>query len=173
MHDKPNGSRTLWLIVGLIAGIGLAYVWPRERAFASTSDRDNQFAMATCPVSGGVGLASDQLEGIFVLDFLTGSLKGGALHRQTGKFTAFYFRDLAKDFKVNPQADPHYAFVTGAAQLNGSGGVTFASGVVYVGELTSGQIRAYAFPWRESNTVLPPIQLLPIDGFQFREPSEK
>ena len=116
---------------------------------------------------------TDQLDGVFVLDFLTGSLKGGVLNRQHGKFTAFYFRDLAKDFKVDPQAEPHYAFVTGTAQLTGEGGSTPASGVVYVGELTSGIIRCYAFPWRESNEPVRPVMMTPIDQFPFRAPAEK
>lgn len=172
MHDKLTGNRMFWLVVGVVVGVCMAYVWPRERAFASTADRDSQFAMATCPVGGVIGV-TDQLDGVFVLDFLTGSLKGAALNRQARKFTAFYYRDLAKDFKVDPQAEPHYAFVSGTAQLGGAGGVTFAAGVLYVGELTSGKILCYAFPWQETNTPVPPVRIEPIDGFQFREPSQK
>ena len=168
MRGKLVDGRMVWLSIGLVAGLCLAYVWPHEAAYAVTADRDSQFAMATV----GVNLI-DPIDGVFVLDFLTGSLRGAVLNRQRGIFTMFYYRNLAQDFKVDPQADPHYAFVTGAAQMAGQGGVTFSSGVIYVGELSSGKIACYAFPWRETQTPSPVIPLVPMDVFQFREPSEK
>jgi hypothetical protein len=150
MQTKWYDSRGIWLTVGLIGGLCVAFVWPHERALASTSDRSQQFAMITVPVGlQGAGL-HDPLEGIFVLDFLTGQLKGAVLNRNAGMFAAQYYRNIADDFKLPPKAEPQYAISTGIGQLAGRGGLTYASGVIYVGELKSGKVVCYAFPWREA-----------------------
>jgi hypothetical protein len=168
MRGKLTDARVVWLAIGLISGLLISYFWPHEPVYAATADRNSQFAMATV----GVNLI-DPIEGVFVVDFLTGSLRGAVLNRQAGRFTAFYYRDLAKDFNVDPQSEPHYAFVSGQAQLAGRGGVTFSSGVLYVGELSSGKIACYAFPWKETPVPSGVTPLLPIDVFQFREPTQK
>ena len=168
-QDRHDVRRMVWLAAGLVAGLAIASVWPHEPAYAVTTDRDAKFAMTTCTVSV---VAVDPIEAIFVLDFLTGSLKGAVLNRQIGKFTAFYYRNLALDFKVDPKSEPHYVIVNGQAQLSGNAGLQFASSVLYIGELTSGKIVCYGFPWKESRTPLAPFQLVQVDGFQFREPSQ-
>jgi hypothetical protein len=174
MRPSLSESRVWWLAAGLVAGIGVAYFWPHEPAYATTADRDAQFAMCTVPVGTSAAGINDPMDGVFVLDFLTGQLKGAVLNRQTGKFTSFYLRDLAKDFNVDPKAEPHYAMVSGFSQLAGQGGLTFASGVVYIGELSSGKIAAYAFPWKEAPRPAPQvIQLQPIHYFQWREPKQR
>src|SRR5690242_17579559 len=94
MQTKWYDNRGIWLTVGLIGGLCVAFVWPHERALAATADRNAQFALITVPVGQqGAGL-SDPIEGVFVLDFLTGELKGGVLSRQMGKFVSFYFRNI-------------------------------------------------------------------------------
>ena len=169
MRERISDRRFVWILVGLVAGLGIGYFWPHEPAYAVATDRDAQFAMATCNVS-----LLDPIEGIFVLDFLTGSLKGVVLNRQAGRFYSLYYRDLAADFRVDPKADPHYTMVTGTATLPSQGGVQLASSVVYIGELSSGKIACYAFPWTDTNRPFPsPIEMRPIDVFQFREPSLK
>src|SRR5262249_11592982 len=116
----------------------------------------------------------DPIEGIFILDFLTGQLKGAVLNRQTGTFASLYARDLAKDFLVDPAATPHYAMASGYAQMTNQGGVAMASGVLYVGELSSGRLAAYAFPWVEAPRPAPILHsLVPLDSFQWRPPQKK
>ena len=168
------------LAVGLMAGACLTYFWPHEPAHAIAVDRDSKFAMCTVPVTAGVsggvagvpGPASMPLEGVFVLDFLTGRLQGAVVNNRNGKFTHAYFRNVAADFQVDPKAEPHYAFLGGTANLPGSRGVTPASGLIYVAELTSGKVICYTFPYRESNRPLPPVEMTPTDFFQFRETSQ-
>jgi hypothetical protein len=48
-----------------------------------------------------------------------------------------------------------------------------AHGVIYVGELTTGLVNAYSFQYNETNQVLPPQPIIPMDQFQFREPAEQ
>jgi anion-transporting ArsA/GET3 family ATPase len=56
---------------------------------------------------------------------------------------------------VDPQAAPHYALASGYAQVSGQLGKTFASGVLYVAELSSGVLAAYSFPWNEAPRAAP------------------
>ncbi len=159
-------QKIVWLLTGLVAGLGLARFWPHEPVAAGTADRNAKFGMATCPVS-----FTDGSEGVFVIDYLTGELKGAMVNPRLGKFTNFYYRSLAADFNVDPKAEPHYALVTGIRGQNiGTAGVSAAAGTVYVGELSSGKVIAYSFPYRELRAPAPPIQMTPTDLFQFREP---
>ncbi len=165
MHWPVNGKLTLGIVIGLAAGLAIATIWPHEQAQAAVTDRDAQFAMTTCQVN-----AVDGSEAIFVLDFLTGSLKGAALHR-SGKFTNFYFKDLASDFRINPKKEAHYCIVPGMASVNTSGGALPAPSVLYVGELTTGRIICYAFAaTRDTGTIQAPTSLLKVAEFPFREP---
>ncbi|HLJ09887.1 MAG TPA: hypothetical protein VKU82_01800 [Planctomycetaceae bacterium] len=172
MRIMKGANRVAWLAGGLIAGLAIAYLWPHEPTYATTGDRDTQFSMVTVPVGTSAAGINDPIDGIFILDFLSGQLKGAVLSRQVGGFVSFYYRDLSKDFGVDPEADPHYCMVTGYAQMPNQGGFSMASGVLYVGELTSGKVAAYAFPWKETGTG-GPVALVPLDSFPWKQPSPK
>ncbi|MGE5192415.1 MAG: hypothetical protein ACM3U2_07915, partial [Deltaproteobacteria bacterium] len=101
MRNVMAANRVAWLACGLVAGLAIAYFWPHEPAYATTADRDTQFSMVTCQVGVNAAGIQDAMDAVFILDFLTGQLKGAAINRQVGKFASFYFRDLAKDFDVD------------------------------------------------------------------------
>jgi hypothetical protein len=158
--------RIVWTLTGLVAGLCIANFWPHEPVHAGTADRDDKFGLVTCPVS-----FVDGTEGIFVIDYLTGQVKGGMVNPRMGKFTNFYFRNVAADFNVDPKAEPHYAMVSGTRGQNiGQAGRTLAAGTIYVAELTSGKVVAYTFPYVELRQPAAPVQMTPMDTFQFREP---
>jgi hypothetical protein len=156
--------RLTWLAVGLLAGLGFSQFWPHEPALAAVTDRNDKFAMATTPVS-----ILDTVEGVFVLDFLTGRLTGAVLNAKAGVFGHAYFRNVAADFKVDPTGNTNYAIVAGRAQLPSRGRVSMATGVVYVAELSSGRVIAYGFPYNESPRPVPPVEMGILDNFAFRE----
>lgn len=168
MTRSISDSRGVWCVVGLVAGLGIATLWPHEPALASATDRTAQFSMATASVN-----PITPLEGVFVLDFLTGSLKGAVLNEQSYTFTQFYYRDLAQDFKVDPKKEPSYAMVTGVANINSRPGFQASNGVIYIAELSSGRVAAYGFAYTVARVPQPPIKLIPLDNFQFREAAEK
>jgi hypothetical protein len=169
VSQLQSGNRYLWLMAGVAVGLAASWFWPQEPMHAGTSDRDDKFAMLSVPVKdvtfGGV---RDTLEGVFVMDFLTGQLKGAVLAK-TGRFSHFYYRNIAADFQVDPAATPHYAIVQGNAQLPSQGRLTMATGVIYVGELTSGKVLAYGFPYNDTNAPVGPFPLAPMDTFAFRD----
>ena len=164
MLKQQNQNGLTWLACGVVVGLCLSYVLPRERVMAVATDRNDQFAMATCTVSAIAGQ-----EGIFVIDFLTGQLKGAVLNKSNGKFTQFYYRNLAQDFKIDPTAEPRFAFVTGRANLPSARGIQIGASVLYIAELSSGTVACYGYDYRESPKVEPPKELIPIDRFPFRK----
>ena len=171
MSGTNARSRTVWVAMGLVAGLGLAWVWPHEPVAATATDRDARFAMTTIPVKDvTISGFRDNLDGVFVLDFLTGRLTGAVLNNKVGRFSHAYFRNVAADFNVDPNAgNPAYAIVAGNTGLVSTRGVTFANGTIYIGEMNSGFVHAYAFPYVETNRPVPPVELQRIDSFQFRE----
>lgn len=168
MASRWNESRVTWLVIGLLAGMAISTIWPHEPVQAAATDRSAQFAIVTVNVQAQI----DPLEGVFTLDFLTGDLKGAVLSRQTGKFTAFYYRNVASDFTVDRNAKLSYAITSGNATLQARGGATPATSLLYIAELTSGKVNAYGFLWKETTVPIAPQLMLPVDSYLFREPLE-
>ena len=167
MQPRANERRLVWMGLGLVAGLCLAYCWPHEAVQASATDRDDRFAVCTVETQTSFG----QPEAVFVLDFLTGRLTGAMLSQQSYAFTNFWFRNVAADFnlKANQAAKAKYCIIPGNAYLTSGGGATLSTGMVYVGELTSGKVIAYSFAVRNSKTPLPVMPMEPVAFFPFRE----
>lgn len=159
-------SRMMWLTTGLVAGLCISYFWPHEPVKAASNDRDAKFGIMTTPVAINV-------DGVFVLDYLTGRMSGAVIEQNSGKFTHTYARSVAADFSVDPKATPHYAFVGGRAALAGRGGVSPATSVIYVGELSSGKVMAYGINYKITRRPIPTQPFVPLDAFQFREATVK
>ena len=174
MRNTMSSSRAALIAAGLLAGLGIAYLCPHQPTYATTADRDaNRFMMVTVPVGNRAAGIDDPIDGVFILDFLTGQLKGAVMNRQLAKFNAFYIRNLAQDFGVKGDADEqHYCMVTGYAQMPSAGAATFASGMLYIGEETSGRVNAYTFPWNENGTG-GVVECVLVDTFPWKAPSRK
>ena len=166
MKSHSNERRLLWLACGVVCGLGLAYFWPHEPAFASATDRDQKFAI--CTVDVGPGLP----DAVFVLDFSNGKLQGAMLNSQSGQFTNAWFANVAEDFKVSAKGGAKYAIIPGHGYLNvnsAGGGTTTATGLIYVAELTTGTCGCYQFQYRNQVTAGTPLRLEPVNSFPFRE----
>lgn len=165
MARNIRNPNLAWLIAGLIGGVVLAGIWPTQPTFATATDRLEQFGIAT-------GFVDPGLEGVYILDFVTGQLQALVIHRQLQRFAARYVRNISADFGVEPDQNPRYVMATGQADLRqvaGRGQFT-TSGVLYVAELTSGQICVYSFPYggdRLQQAEAQPFTLL--DRFQFSD----
>ena len=167
---QPRGSerRLVWMGLGLVAGLCLAYCWPHETAQAVATDRDDRFAVCTVETQTSFG----QPEAVFVLDFLTGRLTGAMLNQQSFLFTNVWGRNVAADFQLKASAanKAKYCIIPGNAYLTSANGATMSTGVIYVGEMTSGKVIAYSFAVRNSKVPLEPTLLQPVAFFPFREP---
>jgi hypothetical protein len=158
--------RLTWLVAGALLGMTISYYCPAEPAYADTAAMGERFAMCTCNT---IALNS---EAVFVLDMVTGRLIGGGYATAAGGFAHSWYRDLAKDFRVTSKAQ--YVMCSGFANLQqqGGGGAQPGSGVIYVGELTSGLVYMYGFYYPQSNVALPPTELVPIGSFPWRQSSK-
>ena len=146
--------RPLRLGVGLLAGLGIGLAigmlfalvavgcWPNVPLHAVGTDRTDGFAIAT-------GYCDDSVEAVYFLDFLTGDLSAAVVSKQNGHFNAFYTHNVVADLGINPARPPRFLLTTGSADLRRSGGktTTLSRSLVYVAELQSGRVAAYAIPW--------------------------
>ncbi len=139
--------------IRIAVGVGAAFVlgllsagyWPSVPLHAVATDRSEGFAMAT-------GYCDEQVEAVYFLDFLTGDLSAAVVSKQTGRFNAYYTYNVTGDLGVGPGRTPRYLLTTGTADLRRSGGKaqSLSRALVYVAELNSGKVAAYAIPWSSS-----------------------
>ena len=108
-----------------------------------TAARDSRWRPAT---------ATSKSKRSTLLDFLTGDLSAAVVSKQTGRFNAFYTYNVTADLSTNPGRAPRYLLTTGNADLRRSGGkaTSLSRSLVYVSELNSGKVAAYAIPWSSS-----------------------
>lgn len=151
--------------VGLLVGATALSLMPSEELKAISANSNDKFSMTTVPVT----TSFEDTEAIFILDHLTGLMRGGMLS-QTGAFSYTFFYNVAGDFNINPATpEPKYSIVAGRVAMRTSGGSQPANGVVYVAELTSGNVIAYGFQVPRGRGSATPIPMVRLDGFGFRE----
>jgi len=110
---------------------------------ATATHGESNFAIAT-------GLVHEQLEAFYFLDFLTGDLRGAVVSRRTGKFVAFFERNIQQDFSSQSK-NPKYLMVTGLADIpRGRANTQIGRSLIYVAEASGGEVNAYAVPWNPS-----------------------
>ncbi len=141
------------------------YFWPQQELRAAVANGNDKFTMVTVPL-----VETGEMEGVFVLNHLTGQLTGAALSNQTRNFGYKYMHNVAADFKASAKTpDPKYAIVSGTANLPATGGVQPAYGIIYVAELSSGAVIAYGFARPNTRNVGQVMPLYVLDAFPFSE----
>ena len=156
----------LWIAIGLVVGMSVGGFWPHSPLHATATDRYETFAMAT-------GFVDDGIEAVYFLDFLTGDLRAAVLSKQMPmQFNAFFQRNILTDLGVDPSKNPRYLMVTGMSDVPRGGSQTrLSSSVVYVAEITTGQVAAYAIPWNSARHSAGQISsgvLMPVATTRFR-----
>ncbi|MBI3838607.1 MAG: hypothetical protein HY288_11830 [Planctomycetia bacterium] len=162
-------SKLTWLVLGLAAGLvvglNVAGLWPQVPLHAVATHGQDNFAICTGPMDSDV-------EAVFVLDFVTGDLKAAALNVQTRRFNTLFEYNVVRDFPATNTKNPHYRMVTGITnirQVVAAG--QLGNAVVYVAEVTSGQMVAYGVPWvpgRASSPIPFKGTLIPLDRWPYR-----
>ncbi|QDU80363.1 hypothetical protein Pla110_20900 [Polystyrenella longa] len=160
---KQKKTLCMGLVLGVLAGITVSYCLPSQPTKASTVDRAEKFIMATCPVDGSS-------EAVFVLDLLSGQLRGAWLNPRSGRFTNFYSYNIAGDFNIDPAAgQPSFTLTTGVASLPNTGRAQNGNGVIYVAELTTGQVNAYMLQYNTNqNQQNQQAPITRLDSFPWR-----
>ncbi|MCA8986873.1 MAG: hypothetical protein KDA78_04495 [Planctomycetaceae bacterium] len=160
-------SRMAWFACGLVGGLMISYFWPSEPALAVDRDAGgSKFMIET--VRTGVVNSSDA---VFVLDFLTGRLFGASVNPQTRKFNQFYFRSILPDFELAPDSRPSFVMSSGLLNIatRGASLKQPSQGGLFIAELTSGKVVAYAFPYTMNPRMEAPEPISIVDSFQFRQ----
>ncbi len=159
MQPQVFNNRFGWVICGLVMGLGISFYWPHEPLKADSASGQEKFSICTVPT------IVNQSDAIFVLDSVTGRLRGAAHNTQTGSFGQFFGRNVAADFGVIENG--RYLMVPGFIATKGAAGGVPASGSIYVAELTSGKVGLYGFYYNNRSTETQ--ELRAIDSFSFRE----
>ncbi len=142
MYHTFKQNQFVWLAMGLVVGLIVGSFCPHAPLHATATDRFENFAIATGEVDDGV-------EAIYFLDFLTGELRAAVMSKQRPpRFNAFYTRNITMDLEIDPSKNPRYLMVTGLTDIRrGASRMSPSKAVVYVAEITSGIVAAYAIPW--------------------------
>lgn len=109
----------------------------------STAASGTNMAVAT-------GQISDESEGVFFLDFLTGDLQCLVYYPRQGAFGARYYTNVQAQMPGSGKST-QYLMVTGnAISARTSSNVKPANCLVYVTDVNSGMFAAYAVPWNKT-----------------------
>ncbi|MBI3469660.1 MAG: hypothetical protein HY000_42220 [Planctomycetes bacterium] len=161
MRRVLTAQNAVWVLLGLVFGLGTALFLPGQPSYATATDHSDDFAIAT-------GILANDLESVYLLDFKSGRLMGTVLNRQSGKFSHFYERNLANDFGLAARAKPKFMMVTGL--VNVATAQVPINNVLYVAEVSSGKMVAYFMPYRgETVRGTTSEELQVLDGVAFRQ----
>jgi hypothetical protein len=141
--------------MGLLVGVGMmvgaliaVLYWvpthwgaPETILHASTAQSTESFAIATGPID-------EQVEGVFMLDFLTGELTCWVISPRTGKFCGvFRYINVPNDLQVEKAKTPKYLLATGQTMFRGGRMQMLGNTVLYVADANTGMVGAYGVPW--------------------------
>jgi hypothetical protein len=128
-----DSGRLLWLITGIILGIGAAalYLLPSRPAQAA-NDRFEDYIICT----GAVGISPRApTDGIWLLDYRSGKLLGTVVDRSIGKVMGWAEVDLVNEFGLPPRQNVHFMMTTGM--------IAHGQAALYVAETTTGKFGVY------------------------------
>ncbi len=140
------GMLTLFLAAGTGYWLGLAQRSPHsvlDLQQVSTAASGQNMAVAT-------GAVSDEAEGVFFLDYLTGDLQCLVYYPRSGAFGARYYTNVQQHMPASGK-NAQYLMVTGSAlSARTSSNVKPANCLVYVTDVNNGTFAAYTVPWSKT-----------------------
>lgn len=106
---------------------------------AASAARGKSISMATGSVDGNV-------EGLFILDHLSGDLQCWLLNSRTGAVGGIYRANVVNDLQVDKTGESEFLMVTGGFVYNGGnrGNLVPGQSVVYVADVNTGDVVGYA-----------------------------
>ncbi len=134
---------------------GLRFAQPESSAAslplelkAGTAARGKTMSMAT-------GLIDGNVEGLFILDHLTGNLQCWLLNARTGAVGGIFRANVAQALATDKAGDPDYIMTTGNFFWNGgnAGNSLPAQSIVYVCDGTSGNVVGYSITYNKQSVL--------------------
>ncbi len=143
-------------LIGITSGVG-AYVGnrlaqeqvipaiPQLELNAGTASRSKSMSMAT-------GLVDGNVEGLFLLDHVSGVLQCWVLSPKTGSVGGYYTANVGNDLAVaGKTGSAEYMMVTGNFFFDGNtGNLAPGQSVCYVGDASTGNVVGYGLVWQIS-----------------------
>jgi hypothetical protein len=163
---KQNQNSNVWLAVS-IAGVIVAmacgfYLGQSSNANAlKQSDLQSQYdemqktlplRLAADSASGGktismaTGSITDEVDGLFILDHLTGGLQCWLLNPRTGSVGGIYVADVNAALGLD-KGQPDFVMTTGAFYIRSNGNLRAANTVCYVGDGKSGKVAGFSLAY--------------------------
>ena len=99
-------------------------------------------------MSFATGVVSRDIEGLFVLDHLTGNLQCWLLNPNTGSIGGIFRTNVNPDFGSQKAGDSDYVMVAGRIDITGRGranNMRPGASIVYVGDGNTGKVFGYGF----------------------------
>jgi hypothetical protein len=153
LDKKPRCRFVLGLLLGLSLGLAAAVgavatltwsshpalVLPETALHASAAQSSDTLAVAT-------GMVDDDMEGLFVLDFVTGELKCMVMNPRNMQINSLFTTSVLNDLGIDASRKrPDFLMVTGISRFMGQSNVSMS--VVYVVDANTGIFGAYGMPW--------------------------
>jgi hypothetical protein len=139
--------------------------FPIERLKANSTHGGPNLAVATARIS-------DETDGIFFLDYLTGNLQCWVYYARMGKFMAKFETNVTQ--QLPPSKNAEYLLVTGSTEVvAAASNARPAASVIYVVDVKAGAFAAYTVPWVRAAETSGQQQggpLVFLDYGQFRNP---
>ena len=123
---------------------GSELILPESVLKASGAARTSTFAVAT-------GAIDNDVEGLFMLDHVTGQLNCYVMNWRNGKFTSRFSTNVVQDLGLQVAADkaPEYLLIAGEVAFpRGGAGARPGQSIAYVVDSHTGQFAAYGIAWR-------------------------
>ncbi len=182
-HTRTNLIATASLFVTAMASVAAVAFWfglqtatpvasaldgsriPPEVLRATATHGGANLAVATGPVS-------EESDGIFFLDYITGNLQCWVYNPRIQQFGARFETNITRELPATKNAE--YLLVTGAAQPGPTASNARPGGcLVYVVDVKSGLFAAYTMPWTRAAETSGQTQqgpLIFVQGGQYRAP---
>jgi len=114
---------------------------------ASSAARGKSISLAT-------GVIDESVEGLYILDHLTGDLQCWVISPKTGKISGIYTANVNVGLETDRAGDKDYVMSTGQfSSIGGSAGQRIpARSIVYVAEGNSGNVAAFGLQY-DKNTI--------------------
>lgn len=109
------------------------------RLQADSASGGKTISMATGPINNDV-------EGLYILDHLTGILQCWLLNPRTGDVGGIYVADVNTVLGLD-KGDPDFVMTTGKFYIKSQGNMKAADTIVYVGEGASGKVAGFSLTY--------------------------
>jgi len=150
--NSPTMIVILAMGIGSLATLFAINLWPKSSfeisaplgVHAATSAGNKAFSVAT-------GQIDENIEGLFILDGLTGDLTGHIVSTFNGKFFARMQHNVLGDLGIEDDKNTQLLMVTGLWNFRGqTGQIRPSNSIIYIVDASTGNFAAYAVPWNKT-----------------------